>query len=173
MADFDRAFEYLAPLEGGYVDDPDDRGGATKYGISLRFYKEKVDQYANEEDIQEMSLDEAAELYQEFFWNALGLALLDSQRVADRVFALAVHAGLRPAVRVLQKALVSAGGWDKLAVDGVLGPETLYAVNSNALDQTTLLRDLRLETLEFYRRILSQRPALEKFRRGWERRGVA
>lgn len=169
MADFDKAFAYLTPLEGGYSDDPADRGGATKYGISLRFYRENVDKYATEEDIQALTLDFAKELYYEFFWAALRLSKLDSQPVADRIFALAVHSGLRPAVRVLQRAL-SHSGW-KLETDGALGPRTLKAANATA--DNPLVQDLRLETLEFYREILSRRAALEKFRRGWERRGVA
>ena len=38
-ARFEEAFEDLLGIEGGFVDDPVDRGGTTKYGISLRFLK--------------------------------------------------------------------------------------------------------------------------------------
>lgn len=168
MADFDKAFAYLTPLEGGYANDPADRGGATKYGISLRFYRENVDQYATEEDIQALDLVTAKNLYQDFFWDPLGLDRLDSQPVANRVFALAVHAGLRPAVRVLQRAL-NHSDW-KLETDGILGPRTLNA--ANATEDNPLVQDLRLETYEFYQEILRHRTRLEKFRLGWSRRAM-
>lgn len=168
MADFSKAFDYLFGLEGGYVDDPADRGGPTKHGISLRFYKENVDQYANEDDIQELSLNEARDIYRAHFWGALGLDRLDSQPVANRVFALAVHAGLRPAVRVLQRAL-NHSGW-KLETDGVLGPRTLNAANATA--DNPLVQDLRLETYKFYQEVLAHRTRLERFRLGWSRRAM-
>lgn len=168
MADFDKAFAYLTPLEGGYSDDPADRGGATRYGISLRFYRENVDKYAGEEDIQNLTRGEARDLYYLYFWEPLSLDQLDSQPVANRVFALAVHAGLRPAVRVLQRAL-NHSGW-KLEKDGVLGPKTLNAANATA--DNPLVQDLRLETYEFYQEILSRRTQLERFRRGWARRAM-
>lgn len=168
MVDFSQAWGYLQPLEGGHSSDPADPGGETKYGISLRFYKENVDQYATKEDIQTLTMDRAGDLYREFFWDKLGLDRLGSQPVANRVFALAAHAGLRPAVRVLQRAL-NHSGW-KLETDGVLGPRTLNA--ANATPDNPLVQDLRLETYEFYQEILSHRTRLEKFRLGWSRRAM-
>jgi len=51
--------------EGGYVNDPRDPGGETKYGISKRAYPD--------EDIQNLSLERAKELYRRDYWDALGL----------------------------------------------------------------------------------------------------
>lgn len=168
MADFGKAFSYLSDLEGGYVNDPADRGGPTRYGISLRFYKETVDQYASEEDIRDLSLERAKRLYWIHFWDKIDLVRLDSQPVANRVFALAVHSGLKPAIRVLQRA-VNQSGYN-LEEDGVLGPKTVNATNSVSPRQ--LLPDLRHETWKLYREIMVRRPVLEKFLLGWRRRAL-
>jgi len=55
MSAFEPAFEFMLPHEGGYADDPNDRGGQTKFGISKR-------QYPNE-DIRNFTLDEAKAIY--------------------------------------------------------------------------------------------------------------
>lgn len=169
MADFAQAWGYLEPLEGGYSDDPADPGGDTRYGISLRFYKENVDKYADKGDIQNLTKGKAKYLYYLYFWEPLSLDRLYSQPVANRVFALAAHAGLRPAVRVLQRALNHSN--QGLLVDGVLGPNTLAA--AGRVPDNPLVQDLRLETYKFYQEILRHRTRLEKFRLGWSRRAMS
>lgn len=169
MADFDKAMAYLSALEGGYVNDPDDRGGATKFGVSLNFYKHNIDKYADEQDIRALTREDAENIYREWFWYPSGVEALDSKDLASRVFALVVHAGIKPAIRVLQKAVNQSGY--SLAVDGVLGPKTANAANS--VDARQLLPDFRHETLKFYQEILSHRTQMQKYSLGWTRRALA
>ena len=68
MSFFDAAFSIVVGIEAGYVDDPDDPGGETKYGISKRAYPN--------EDIKNLTLDRAKSLYQRDYWNKLGLDAL-------------------------------------------------------------------------------------------------
>lgn len=174
MAHFDPAMKYLASLEGGYVNDPDDKGGATKYGISMNFYKQNIDRYADESDIQALTREDAENIYREWFWYPSGVEALDSKDLANRVFALVVNAGIKPAVRVLQKAINQSGY--KLDVDGVLGPKTSNAANS--IDERQLLPDFRLAALGFYLELLGleigrvRRTQFDKFADGWIRRAL-
>lgn len=174
MADFSSAMKYLASLEGGYVNDPDDRGGATKYGISLNFYKQNIDRYADEQDIQALTREEAENIYREWFWYPSGVEALNSKDLANRVFALAVNAGIKPAVRVLQKAVNQSGY--SLEVDGVLGPKTANA--SNSIDERQVLPDFRLAALGFYLELLGleirrvRRTQFNSFSVGWIRRAL-
>ena len=62
--DFNQAFKTLIGHEGGYVDDPEDPGGETNFGISKRSYPQ--------EDIPNMTLERATEIYQRDFWWAAG-----------------------------------------------------------------------------------------------------
>jgi len=82
-ANFDRAFALVVGLEGGYVNDPKDPGGETKYGISKR---------ANpDEDIKNLTLDRAKQIYRMKYWPSGA----DSWPWAEALlcFDAAVHGG--------------------------------------------------------------------------------
>lgn len=61
---FDKAFDLLMEFEGGYVNDKDDKGGATKYGIGQRAYPN--------EDIEALTLERAKTLYLRDYWLVAG-----------------------------------------------------------------------------------------------------
>jgi len=63
-SDFDRALKFLGPIEGGYVNDPTDRGGETKYGISKRSYPHL--------DIKSITKEQMAAIYKRDFWDKMG-----------------------------------------------------------------------------------------------------
>lgn len=68
MSFFDAAFQIVVGIEAGYVNDPDDPGGETKYGISKRSYPNV--------DIPQLTLEEAKQIYKRDFWDHINL---DSQ----------------------------------------------------------------------------------------------
>lgn len=93
---FDRAFEETIGLEGGYVNDPDDAGGETNFGISKRSYPDEV--------IAEMTIERAKEIYRRDFWDRLLLNDLHPH-VAGEIFDTAVNTGPRTATKIAQRAL--------------------------------------------------------------------
>jgi lysozyme family protein len=145
---FDKAFEILIGHEGGFVDHPKDPGGATKYGITKRTYPT--------EDIPNLTLERAKELYRRDFWGPAGCDALP-ETVRFDVFDMAVNSGVRAAIRMLQCAVDETP-------DGVLGPRTLQAVQSMPAPRLVArFNGLRLEFMAG----LSTWPA---FGRGWARR---
>lgn len=112
--DFEGAFHALIGHEGGYVDDPADPGGRTKYGISQRAYPG--------ENIAGMTLDRAQEIYRRDYWGPAGCDAVPDVLKFD-LFDMAVNQGVKAAIRALQHAV---GEHE----DGVLGPLTLQAVLS-------------------------------------------
>jgi lysozyme family protein len=145
---FDKAFEILIGHEGGFVDHPKDPGGATKYGITKRTYPT--------EDIPNLTLERAKELYRRDFWGPAGCDALP-ESVRFDVFDMAVNSGVRAAIRMLQRAVDSTP-------DGVLGPRTLQAVQSMpALRLVARFNGLRLE-------FMASLPTWPAFGRGWARR---
>ena len=109
---FDRAFELLIGLEGGYVHDPNDPGGETKFGISKRAYPAL--------DIVSLTAVDAKRVYRRDYWEfVFGDALL--WPLSYFVFDAAVNQGVAPAIRMLQQAL-------GVEADGIIGPQTLASV---------------------------------------------
>lgn len=144
---FDEAFEKLIGHEGGYVNNPADPGGETKYGISKRSYPNV--------DIAALTLDEAKAIYKRDFWlDALPGA------VAFQVFDASVNSGRRQAIKWLQRAV---GAVD----DGVLGTETLLKLSTASFG--TVVARFNAERLEF----MTNLPTWQQFGKGWARRIAA
>lgn len=111
---FENAFAKTVSIEGGYVNDPKDPGGATKYGISQRAYPGL--------NIAALTLNDAFAIYRRDYWDKIcGDDLPDP--LSHLVFDAAVNHGIEPAAKMLQAAL-------KINVDGVIGQETIKAAKS-------------------------------------------
>lgn len=111
MTDFDKAFEHVIGIEGGYVNDPKDPGGETKYGISKRSYPN--------EDIKNLNIERAKIIYRIDYWNKIKGDELPYP-LNMFVFDAAVNQGVDPAIDMLQKTL-------GVARDGILGVATIKA----------------------------------------------
>lgn len=111
-ANFDKAFDAIVGVEGGYVNDPRDPGGETKYGISKRSYPN--------EDIPNLTLARAKEIYLRDFWTPIRGDELPWP-LSLFVFDGAVNHGLGAAIRTLQKTV-------GVAQDGSFGAKTVKAV---------------------------------------------
>jgi len=153
---FDRAISVVLRHEGGYVDDPTDRGGETRYGISSR---------ANPDiDISSLTREQAVEIYWERYWRGAGYESLPSD-IAMKTFDLAVNMGRRNAVACLQRGLRACGR--RVRVDGILGPETCTAAWEATRASGGLLAALRSEAAGTYRLIAARDSSQVRFIRGW------
>lgn len=146
--DFDKAFERVIGHEGGYVNDPRDPGGETKYGISKRAYP-----FA---DIKNLTIDQAKAIYRTDYWNKLHLDELP-ECVRFDLFDAAVNSGVSAAAKFLQRA---AG----TTADGVIGKLTIAAANS--IDPYMLDKRLSGYRLQY----LCDLPVFPTFGKGWVRR---
>jgi lysozyme family protein len=159
---FEEAFARLVdPLhEGGYVNDPNDPGGETKYGISKRAYPE--------EDIKNLTLDRAAVLYRRDYWEPAGCDLVpDALRY--QLFDLAVNTSQRGRPREAVKLLQRAAGMPPVEQDGIIGTHTLMAVQ--AFDPYRLLTRLQGQAISYYTSIPPERR--DRYLAGWMNRLAA
>lgn len=117
---FEKAFQYLLKLEGGFSDHAKDKGGKTKFGISQKSYPEL--------DIPNLTIDDARRIYYVDFWVTPKIDRVYPYPLAAKLFALAVLVGPERAIKLLQEACNLLGA--SLVVDGVLGDKTLFAVNT-------------------------------------------
>jgi lysozyme family protein len=155
---FLKAFEYLMYHEGGYVNDKNDTGGETRYGISKRSYPNL--------DIKNLTKDQAREIYHKDFWLKAKCEEINDDNLAIKLFDLCVNTGISQAVKLIQRALRSAK--QIVAEDGLIGPNTLSAINR--ADPTDLLAALKSESAGYYRMIVQANPSQQKFIQGWLRR---
>jgi lysozyme family protein len=96
MADFNKAIVTTLAREGGskFTDDPNDRGGATKYGISQRSYPNI--------DIRNLSEQDARTIYKRDYWDRLRGDEITSQVIAEQLFDTCVNMGVKTGSRLAQ-----------------------------------------------------------------------
>ncbi len=128
MSDFNLAIPYVLQHEGGFVDNPSDPGGATQFGISLRFLQQ-IKANVTSNDIRKLSQSDAIEIYQREWWQRYQYATIHSQQLATKVFDLAVNMGAHQAHICLQRAMRAANGYS-LIEDGLLGPQSFHLINT-------------------------------------------
>jgi lysozyme family protein len=159
---FDTAFANVVGLEGGYADDPRDRGNwtggaigqgklrGTKYGISAAAFPTL--------DIANLTLDAAKAIYRAKYWNKIAGDEMPGP-IAEAVFDCAVNQGPQAAAEILQDAL----GVD---ADGTIGPQTVAAAQRYRNDPSSIVTEIGAQRA--YRYALSQ--GVQEFGLGWMRR---
>jgi lysozyme family protein len=177
--------------EGGFVDDPADRGGTTKYGISLHFlvaegqvdldrdgvadFDLDRDGDIDGQDIRRLTRRDAVRLYHRCFWQRLGADNLP-RPIGEMMFDQAVNGGLGAARRMLQRAINrclerAASAPAQLKVDGAIGTRTLEAMNWvlrwGTLGMPALVDAYRVEAGLRYRAIVDANPSQRRFLKGW------
>lgn len=188
MASFNEAFAETSAIEGGYANDPVDRGGETYRGIARNFHPDwagwaKVDAAKADDGFPDALADDpglardVAAFYRTHFWNRVRGNQIPDQAIAMELFDTAVNMGVGRAVRFLQEALnmLNRDGrlFDDLGVDGLLGSITL-----GALDKVLASRDGAAHVLALmnllqgmhYVAILRDDASQRRFIRGWLRR---
>lgn len=178
MSFFEAAIPVVLKHEGWgrFVQHPADPGGATKWGISLRFLREQGtagdvdgDGDVDADDVRKLTRDQAEHFYRCRFWDLNSYSILVDQDVATKVFDTCVNTGPKPAHKILQRALRACGS--QLLDDGELGPKTLTA--ANAVPPVQLLIGLRCEQAGYYRELIARNAAREAFRTGWLNRAYS
>ena len=153
MADLNISIVKTLHNEGGFVNNPDDRGGPTNMGIT------QADMPGV--NIQTISIAQAESYYQEHYVKPL-YAQIKSQPVCDKLFDMGFLFGVQTVTILLQSCL-------KLEpTDGIFGPNTLQAVNE--ADETSLLTAFKALLVSRALGIGAENPSQRQFVAGWIRR---
>jgi lysozyme family protein len=156
---FERVMEFTEKWEGGKVDDPVDRGGRTNMGVTQKTLDgwRASKGLTGEFDVYEITREEAREIYEANYWDAIGGDDLP-ERVALAIFDIAVNSGPKKAIRVLQESV-------GVTADGKLGSRTLAAVY--ATDPHELFTTINGTRAAWYEAIIANDATQEKYRKGW------
>lgn len=152
---------FILKWEGGFVDDPDDLGGATNRGVTIGTYatycKKKGYPAPTVERLKNLSEKDWAEILKTMYWDRWKADNIKSQSVAnilvDWVWASGVNG-----IKIPQQLL-------GVTVDGIVGTKTLAALN--ARNPKELFEEIKEERVQFIEDICRKRPANNKFKKGW------
>ncbi len=148
--------------EGGYVNDPDDSGGATNFGVTLATLRSLRGNGTGIDALKALTAEEAAAIYVRFYYERPRIDLLP-EPLRPSVFDMQVNAGAN-AVKILQRLLRGFGM--TLRDDGVIGQGTARAVQkAMAMAPDHLVDAYGIERRNYYYRLGDNRPASRKFAR--------
>lgn len=153
--------------EGGYVNDPDDPGGATNHGVTIHTMRRlgqdlNGDGRVDAADVRALTRDKAVDIFIKHYFEAPRIHLLPEPLQAS-VFDMQVNAGAN-AVRILQRLLAAFG--EPVAVDGAIGPVTERAAAAAMRKAPEHLVDAYgIERRNYYYRLADKRASARKYAR--------
>lgn len=148
---FDAFFEKLMKYEGGYVNDPKDPGGETKFGISKRAYPVL--------DIKNLTKSQARLIYLTDYYQPLHIGEFKDEKTAWQVFDFGVNAGVVRSAKTLQEIV-------KTRADGIIGKQTIEKSNLFA-GLYPLWIYFKSERMMYYMDLTERNPKKIKFLKGW------
>ena len=165
MSRFDECLAHVLKSEGGYADHPADKGGATNFGVTQATYDEfRTVQGAMLKSVEYIALPEVSAIYKSMYWDACRCG--DMRPPLDHaVFDAAVQHGPKRAARWLQNMVCATP-------DGIIGEQTLCAVNNHLLRYTlhAMVDAYQRYRATYYAAIIARDPTQKVFERGWRNR---
>lgn len=159
--------------ESGYANVSGDMGGETYRGITRKNFPswsgwKIVDEnkpLKNGKIIKNAELEnDVREFYYSNFYLPMKIGKIDDLLISGHVFCHGVNAGIKNAIKLLQKAINQTYSVD-IAVDGIIGNDTLKYANGDK--QSELSQNLIEQRNNYYKNLVAKRPSQKKFLNGW------
>ena len=155
----------IVAREGGYVNDPNDPGGATNFGVTIHTMRRlgldlTGDGAVEIDDVQALTRPQAVDIFLEHYYQHPRIGSLP-EVLQPSVFDMYVNAGSN-AVRILQRLLIEMG-YD-IDVDGAIGPQTIRAAQAAAISAPEHIADAYgIARREYYYALGDRRPASRRY----------
>ena len=161
MTDRERKLiNHIRKWEGEWANDPDDTGGCTKWGITIGCFREYYGRYMECADLKLLTENQWLNIFYKKFYNKIRAGEIQNDSVCMMVLDMCWMSGVRTAIRKIQRCL-------HLVDDGIVGPITLNALNTNPKQ---VFEDLKYMRECWYESIVMNQPKKKKFLRGWKNR---
>lgn len=162
MHSIDSMIDHLLRIEGGYVNDPDDPGGPTNFGVTQATYAEWLGRPVSPADVRAMPVSDAREIYRRKYFYRPKIDRLPAP-LQPTVFDMQVNAGSN-AIAILQRTLREFQ--EDVAVDGALGPQSIGAAHRvHATAGDYLIDAYGIERRNYYYGLALRRPKSRKYAR--------
>lgn len=157
--------------EGGYVNHPNDRGGPTKFGITLKTLKAfRKDNTLTADDVKKLEKPEAFRIYERMYVFNPGFGKIRNEKLREVVVDSGVMSGQETAGKFLQTAVNKILGAGELVIDGAVGPKTIAAVDR--CDPEDLVVAVCVSRIRFLGRLITRDPKQSVFAGGWMKRAT-
>lgn len=172
MPDYRDAIKKVLQHEGGFVNHPNDRGGPTNWGVTLKTYNEYMTKVtgrpyqATIDEIKNMPMGNALLIYKTLYWDKIQGDKIRKYSMATAIFDQAINRGHIAAVKQAQRVLKTFNF--PLAEDGVMGASTITALNT--VDEAKFLNSYLQESILAYNKIVQNNPSQSVFLKGWLKR---
>lgn len=180
MATFLTAYNITLKHEGGYANNPNDKGGETYCGISRKFFPNwsgwiSIDNWkkggGDPKNLKYPYLeDEVTNFYKTQFWDSMKLDNINDQDIANELFDTGVNMGIPIASKMIQEAcnLLNKQGksYPDIDVDGIIGKNSLKTINEHP-DKRKLYNLLNVLQGSRYVELTRKTPSQEVFLNGW------
>lgn len=148
---------YILKWEGGFVNDPLDKGGATNKGVTIGTFRQFFGPTATVDQLKAITTDQWLQIFNTGYWNRWRADEIKSQSVANILVDWIWGSGVW-GIKIPQRIL-------GVMQDGIVGPKTIAAVN--ATDPKTLFDQIKAARVKYIDDIIRTTPTNERFRKGW------
>jgi len=156
-SNWDKSFDLVMQSEGGYVNDPQDNGGETNFGVTKKTWAEYLGRSINDGEMKALTIETVKPFYRKMYWEKCRCDELPSG-LDYAVFDFAVNAGTTQSAKLLQRSV----GAD---ADGIIGKNTLALIYATHVDD--VLEAFSNQKRDFYKTIVMRNPTQTKFLNGW------
>lgn len=128
LTHFDAAMSHVLNVEGRkYTNHPADKGGPTKFGITLGSLKDWRGKNVTAKDVENLTEEEARQIYKARYWDKANLGFLSNGKVSMALMDQVVQRGVKGGITLCQ-VMLNSQSRTSLLVDGVMGPKTRNAI---------------------------------------------
>ncbi len=163
---FDEAFKFTMFNEGGFSNIPEDAGGATNFGITIKTLKYYRNKPVTIDDVRSLTIQEVKEIYKKLYWLELKCDRINETAICICLFDVGVLFGVKRCSLLAQKALRECGSI--LLCDGKIGEASINALNDTSANK--FIGAFYGKVSSRIKRIVAAKPTQAIFKKGWDAR---